>query len=342
MREIDWLCGGLEMTMRRREFIAGLGSAAAALPLSARAQQHQAMPVIGFLGSESADASGDRLRGFRQGLGETGHAEGRNVSIEYRWADGQYDGLSALAADLVRRQVRVIAAAGVPPALAAKAATTTIPVVFTTAGDPVALGLVASLNRPSGNLTGVTNLNVEIGPKRLELLRALVPTATTIALLINLTNPIAETQSRNAQATAGTLGLQLHVLHASTERDLNTVFSTLTQLRAGALLISADLFLTAWSKQLAALTLRHAVPTISAEGREFVSAGGLMSYSGSLTDAYRLAGVYAGRILKGDKPADLPVQQATKIELIINMKTARALGLTVPETLLATADEVIQ
>jgi putative ABC transport system substrate-binding protein len=297
---------------------------------------------MGFLGSESADASGDRLRGFRQGLGETGHVEGRNVSIEYRWADGQYDRLPALAADLVRRQVRVIAAAGTPVARAAKAATTTIPVVFTTAGDPVALGLVASLNRPSGNLTGVTNLNVEIGPKRLELLREMMPAATTIALLVNPTNPIAEAQSRDAQATAHTLGLQLHVLHASTERDFNTVFSTLTQLRAGALVISADLFFTARSEQLAALTLRHAVPTISSEGREFVLAGGLMSYGGSLTDSYRLAGVYAGRILKGDKPADLPVQQAVKVEMAINLKTANALGLTIPETLLATADEVIQ
>jgi putative ABC transport system substrate-binding protein len=298
--------------------------------------------VIGFLGSESADASGDRLRGFRQGLGETGYVEGRNAAVEYRWADGQYDRLPALAADLVRRRVRVIAAAGVPVALAAKAATTTIPVVFTTAGDPVELGLVASLNRPSGNLTGVTNLNVEIGPKRLELLHELVPMATTIALLVNPTNPIAEAQSREAQATAGTLGLQLHVLHASTERDFDMVFSTLTQLRAGALVISADLFFTARSEQLAALTLRHAVPAMFSGDRKSVLAGGLMSYGGSLTDAYRLAGVYAGRILKGDKPGDLPVQQATKVELTVNLKTARALGLTIPETLLATADEVIQ
>jgi putative ABC transport system substrate-binding protein len=326
--------------IRRREFIAGLGSAAA-WPLAARGQQ-AAVPVIGFLGSESADASGDRLRGFRQSLGETGYVEGRNVSFEYRWADGQHDRLPALAADLVRRQMRVIAAAGVPAALEAKAATTTIPVVFTTAGDPVALGLVASLNRPRGNLTGITNLNAEIGPKRLELLRALVPTATTIALLVNPTNPIAEAQSRDAQATAHTLGLQLHVLHASTERDFNTVFSTLTQLRAGAFVISADLFFTARGEQLAALTLRHAVPTISPQGREFVRAGGLMSYGGSLADAYRLAGIYTSRILKGDKPGDLPVQQAVKVEMAINLKTAKALGLTIPETLLATADEVIQ
>ena len=236
----------------------------------------------------------------------------------------------------------MIAAAGVPVALLAKRATTAIPIVFTTAGDPVALGLVASLNRPGGNLTGVTNLNVEVGPKRLEILRELAPTATIIALLINPTNPIGETQSRDLQAAARTLGLQLHVLQASTERDFDTVFATLIQLRAGALVISPDIFFTARSERLATLTVRHAVPTISSEGRKFVLAGGLMIYGGSLTAAYRLAGIYAGRILKGEKPTDLPVQQSTKVELIINLKTAKALGLTVPSSLLARADEVIE
>ena len=326
--------------IERRDFITLLGGTAA-WPFVAQAQQ-STVPVIGFLGSESADSSADRLRGFRQGLGETEYVEGRNAAIEYLWADGQYERLPALAADLVRRQVAVIAAAGVPVALLAKRATTAIPIVFTTAGDPVALGLVASLNRPGGNLTGVTNLNVEVGPKRLEILRELAPTATIIALLINPTNPIGETQSRDLQAAARTLGLQLHVLQASTERDFDTVFATLIQLRVGALVISPDIFFTARSEQLATLTVRHAVPTISSEGRKFVLAGGLMSYGGSLTDAYRLAGIYAGRILKGEKPTDLPVQQSTKVELIINLKTAKALGLTVPSSLLARADEVIE
>jgi putative ABC transport system substrate-binding protein len=327
--------------MRRREFITLLGGAAVAWPLAVRAQQ-QPMPVIGFLHSASPGPHADLVRAFRQGLNETGYVEGKNVAIEYRWAEGQNDRLPALAADLVRRQVTVIAAPARTAALAAKAVTETIPIVFELGDNPVELGLVKSLNRPSGNLTGVTSLNTEIGPKRLELLHELVPTASIIALLVNPTNPgLAEALSRDLQAAARTFGLQLHVLRASTDRDIDTVFATLVQRRAGGLVIGNDAFFVNQIGQLAALTVRHAVPTIF-QTHEFAAAGGLISYGTSLRDLFRQVGVYTGRIIKGERPADMPVQQATKVELIINLKTAKVLGLTVPLSLLGRADEVIE
>jgi putative tryptophan/tyrosine transport system substrate-binding protein len=325
--------------MKRREFITLLGGAAAAWPLVARAQQ--AMPVIGFLNSASPDGYAVPVGAFRQGLKDIGYVEGQNVAIEYRWAEGQYDRLPALAADLVRRQVTAIAATSTPAALTAKAATTAIPIVFTTSSDPMRLGLVASLSRPGGNVTGATQLNVEVGPKRLELVRELLPAATIIALLVNPTNPVAETLARDLQAAARTIGLQLHILNASTERDIDDAFVNLAKLRASALVVGSDVFFNTRSEQLGALTVRHGVPTIY-QYREFAAAGGLMSYSGSITDSYRRAGGYTGRILKGEKPADLPVQQSTKVELIINLKTAKTLGLTFPLSLLGRADEVIE
>ncbi len=325
--------------MNRRAFILVLGGAAA-WPLSVRAQR-QAVPVIGFLNSASPVLDAERVRGFRQGLSEAGYVAGDTVAIEYRWADNQNDRLPAMAADLVRRRVSAIAAFGIPPVKAAKAATMTIPIVFQGGFDPVAVGFVTSLNRPGGNVTGVTSLGVELEPKRVELLRELVPAATLIAILVNPTNPNAEIVSRSLQAAVHALGLQSHVLHARTERDFETVFSSIVRLQAGGLVVGTDGLFISRAQELGALTLRHAVPTIF-QFREFAAAGGLMSYGDSIVDAYRLAGVYTGRVLKGENPADLPVQQATKVELIVNLKTAKALGLSVPLSLLGRADEVIE
>jgi putative ABC transport system substrate-binding protein len=327
--------------MKRREFITLLGGATMMWPIAARAQQ-AATPIIGFLNSGSPDADRDRVRAFRQGLSETGYVEGRNVTIEYLWADDHNDRLPAMAVDLVRRGVNVIVTGGTPATLAAKAATTTIPIVFILSTDPVQAGLVASLNRPGGNITGVTGLNVELAPKKLELLHELLPTATSVALLVNPTNKVAtETETRTVQTAARTLGLRLHILHASTERDFDAAFTQLAQLRAEALVIGSDLFFTSHSGQLAALTVRHAMPSIY-QFREFTAAGGLMSYGGSFTDWGRQAGIHTGRVLAGAKPADLPVQQATRVELFINLKTAAALGISVPLPLSGRADEVIE
>ena len=326
----------------RREFITLIGGAAAAWPLAARAQQPQPMPVIGVLNSRASGDAPQLLAAFRQGLKDTGFIEGQNVRIEYRFAGNENERLPALAADLVHRQVTVIAATTTPAALAAKAATTTIPIVFEMGGDPIRLGLVVSLNRPGGNVTGVTNLNAEVAPKRVELLHELVPTASVIALLVNPTNPgLAEPVSRASQAAAHTLGLHLHVLNASTEHDFDAVFAKLIQLPAGGLVIGPDAFFAARSEQLAALAVRHAVPAVF-ENREFVAAGGLVGYTGSIADAYHLVGVYAARILKGEKPGELPVQRSTKVEMFLNLKTATALGITVPLPLLGRADEVIE
>ena len=328
--------------MKRREFISLLGGAAAAWPLAARARQ--AMPVIGFLSSASAGPYAPFVSAFHKGLKETGYAEGRNEAIEYRWADGQNDRFPSLAADLVARQVTVIAAPGsVPAILAAKAATATIPIVFETAGDPIELGLVESLARPGGNLTGVTSLNAEVGPKLLELLHELVPMATVVGLLVNPSNPrLAETTTQNLQAAARTLGLEMHVLHASTDPDFDRLFTRLVQLRADALVIGPDpSFVARRGEQLGALAFRHAIPAICPY-REFAAAGGLMSYGTNIANLFRQVGLYTSRILKGEKPADLPVQQAAKLELVINLKTAKALGLEVPMSMLMRVDEVIE
>jgi putative ABC transport system substrate-binding protein len=331
--------------MRRRKFISLLGGAAASplfRPFAARAQQ-PAMPVVGYLGLETPDLYASRLRAFREGLGTTGYEESRNVAIEYRWAEGHNERVPALVADLVHRQVAVIVTpGGVPGALAAKTATSTIPIVFEMGADPVALGLVTSLNQPGGNITGATSLNAEVNPKRLELLHEVVPAATVFGLLVNPTSSAnAQASTKLANAAADALGLRLQILDASTEDDFDVAFATLVKLRAGGLVISNDTFYVTRHEQLAAASVRYAMPAISSS-REFTAAGGLMSYSGNYTETHRQAGVYAGRILKGEKPSDLPVVRSTKVELFVNLKAAKALGLTIPLALLGRADEVIE
>jgi putative ABC transport system substrate-binding protein len=327
--------------MRRREFITLLGGAAA-WPLAARAQQ-PTMPVIGYLGSASPDIWAGRVRAFRQGLSDAGFVEGKNVAIEFRWAEGQYDRLQTLAADLIGRGVNVIVSPGsAPAALIAKAATTTIPIVFETGADPVRAGLVASLNRPGGNITGVTALSFELGPKRLELLHELVPYAKVIAALVNpAAGESAVSQTRDLEIAARALGIDLAVLHASSDHEVAAVFAAYRGSGAGGLVIVPDVFTNSRREQLAALTLSHGVPSIF-QSREFVAAGGLMGYGGDIADSHRMAGALTGRVLKGEKPADLPVRQATKVELFLNLKTAKALGVTVPLPLSGRADEVIE
>lgn len=327
--------------MRRRAFLGVLGGAVA-WPLAVRAQQ-RASPIVGYLGSESPERFGIRLTAFRQGLNEMGYDEGRNVTIEYRWAGGQSNLLPALAAELVRRQVNVIAAPGFAmSALAAKAATTTIPIVFESGVDPVATGLVGSLNRPGGNVTGITSLNLVVGPKRLELLHELLPQAKTFAVLVNPANQLnSETTIKDLEGPARALGLQLHALNASTEPEIESAFANLARLQVGGLIIGGDTFFHGRPQQLAALSLKHAVPAVLAI-REFALAGGLASYGGDIHESHRQAGIYTGRILKGEKPADLAVQQVTKLHLAINLKTAKALRIAVSLPLLARADEVIE
>jgi ABC-type uncharacterized transport system substrate-binding protein len=327
--------------MRRREFTNLIGGLAAMWPLAGQAQQ-PTLPVVGFVGIASAKDYSPQSSAFLKGLSESGYVDGRNVVVEFHWAEGRIDRLPAMMADLVHRQVAVIAATSTEVAIAAKAANTTIPVVFETASDPIRLGLVAHLNRPGGNVTGITSVNVEIAPKRLQLLHELVPTASAIALLVNPANPrVAEINTEMFQTAARALGLELHVLNASTERDFDEAFAKVIQLRAGGLVIGPESVITSRSEQLAALSVRHAVPAIY-HNRNFAAAGGLLSYGGDTGDAYRLAGIYVGRVLKGEKPADLPVQQATKVELYINLKTAKALGLTIPNTLIGRANEVFE
>ena len=326
--------------MRRREFIALMGGAAAAWPLAPRAQQ-AAMPVVGFVNSGSPGPYAPNVAAFLQGLKEAGYVDGQNVAVEFRWAEGQNDQLPALVADLVRRPVTVIAATSIAAALAAKAATTTIPIIFRTGADPVGLGLVTSLNRPGGNLTGVTSLNIEVGSKRLELLHELVPTAAVMAVLVNPINPNAERTSKDLETAARTLRLRLRVLHARTERDLDAALASLVQIDAGGLVISPDAFFASQNENLAALSARYGIPSMHFS-RDFVIAGGLMSYGGSFTESFHQTGLYVGRILKGEKAGELPVQQSTKVELVLNLKTAKALGISFPITLLGRADEVIE
>jgi putative ABC transport system substrate-binding protein len=331
--------------MQRRQFIALCGGTAAitsmSWPLAARAQPGVA--VVGFLNAASAESYAPLAAAFVKGLGEAGYVDGRNVTVEYRWAEGHNERLPALAADLVRRQVAVIAATSTPAALAAKEATSAIPIVFETAADPVQLGLVASLSRPGGNVTGVTQTNVEVAPKRLELLHELVPQGRVMAVLVNPRNPvIADTTAKQMQAAARTLGLELHLLNASSESDFDAVFAELKRLQASGFVMSGgDPFFVSRSRQLGALAASHAIPAVGA-GRDFVAGGGLMGYGADIADAYRLTGGCVGHILKGEQPADLPVQQATRVELLLNLKAAKALGLTVPVTLLGRADEVIE
>lgn len=327
--------------MRRRKFLGLVGGATVAWPLAARGQL-SAMPVVGFLNGASPPAYARMLSAFLKGLGETGYLESQNVKIEYRWAQGEIDRLPAFAAELVRREVAVIAATGTPAALAAKTATTTIPIVFETGSDPVLLGLVASLNRPGGNVTGIAQLAVEVVPKRLQLLNEMVPAAKIVALLVDPTDPaVSEKTIQGAQTAARSLGLELNVLNVSTEHEIDAAFAKMVQLQAGGLVVSGGQFFNSRSKQIATLARQHTMPTIFPY-RDLAAAGGLMSYGTSITDAYRLAGTYTGRILQGEKPADLPVQQATKVELIINLETAKALGITVPLSLVGRADEVIE
>jgi putative ABC transport system substrate-binding protein len=326
--------------MRRRKFITLLGGAAAAWPLASRAQQ-PAIPVIGYLNNGSPESDSSRLTGLRRGLNEIGYVEGRNFVIEYRWAGNQPDRLAALAADLVQLRVAVIVAAGVLPALTAKAVTTSSPIVFVVGADPVQLGLVASLNRPGGNLTGFNTFAGELGAKALALLHELVPSTATIGFLENPNNPVFEVTTRDVLAAAPTIGLKVQMLKASTDREIDAAFASLVQARIGALLVGNDLFFNSRIEQIVALAARHAMPTMYSF-HEFVAAGGLISYGTSLMERYRQVGLYVGRILKGEKPADLPVVQPTKFELVINLKTAKTLGLQIPDKLLATADEVIE
>jgi putative ABC transport system substrate-binding protein len=327
--------------MRRREFITFIGSAAVWWPLAARAQQ-PAMPVVGFLSGRSPGEAASAVGAFRQGLGEIGYVEGKNVGIEYRWAEGRYDRLPALADDLVGRQVAVIAATGGEASgLAAKAATSTIPIVFTMGGDPVKLGLVVSLNNPGANVTGVTFIVGDIATKRLGLFRQLVPNATTMTMLVNPNYPATSAEVRDVQAGARSIGLQINVLNASSSREIDMALATFVRQRPDALFVAGDPFLLGQRDQIVLLAGRHAVPTIYPQ-REYVDAGGLMSYGTSVPNGYRQAGVYTGRILRGAKPSELPVLQPTKLELAINLKTAKALGLDVPPNLLAIADEVIE